>query len=155
MFALFGLLFIGIGVALVYWARRARAEARHSLSWPSVEGVIVSSGIEGKEFQESDNPGTVVRYRPAVTYSFKVRGMERKGTDIAVGLNNLFWEMSIAEKRAARYPVGAKVRVYYDPSGAACVLEPGNRESANTVVRMGVGFAVLGGAFLVIGLRFG
>ena len=155
MFSLFGLLFIGIGVALVYWGRRARAKARLSLSWPSVDGVIVGSGIEGKEFQHSDNLTTVVRYRPTVTYSFKVRGKERQGTDIAVGLNNLFGEMGIAEKRAARYPVGAKVRVYYDPVGAACVLEPGNRESAVTIASIGVGFAVVGGAFLVIGVKLG
>src|SRR5262245_18547924 len=104
MFTAFGLLFVAIGVALMAWGPSARGQGALSLRWPSVEGVVLSSGVEGKEFQEGDNlSNTVRKFRPAVTYSFRARGVERQGTDIAFGMNNLYGDEHAAEQRAGRY----------------------------------------------------
>jgi len=153
MFTAFGLLFVAIGVALVIRGYSARAQAACSLRWLSVEGLVLSSAVEGKEFQEDDSLRTVRRFRPAVTYSFRAGGVARQGTEIAIGMSNLYGEQHVAELRAGGYPVGAKVRVYYDPASGASVLEPGNQASANTIIGIGLGFAVTGIAVLLLGLR--
>lgn len=40
-----GLVFIAIGVDLLYYARALSAKASESLSWPSVDGMISHSAV--------------------------------------------------------------------------------------------------------------
>ena len=129
MFTAFGLLFVAIGGALMVRGYSARAQAARSLSWPSAEGVVLSSGVEADEFQEGDSLGTVRKFRPAVKYSFRAPEGERQGTEIAIGINNLYGDQHVAERRAARYPIGAKVRVYYDPAAEPPSWSQGIKEA--------------------------
>jgi Protein of unknown function (DUF3592) len=153
MFTLFGLVLTAVGVALILRGQSARRKATQSLMWPSTDGVVLTSGVEGSEFRSDDDFGTVRKYTPAVTYSFWIGSSERHGTQIAVGMSNLYSELAQAEQHARRYPVGRRVRVFYDPEGTESVLEPGDSRSANTILGIGLGIALTGGLLVLISFK--
>jgi Protein of unknown function (DUF3592) len=151
MFTVLSLVLVVFGAWITRRALLARAEAKRSQAWPTAEGEIVTSGVESSEFQDDDH-GTIRKFTPAITYVYRVRGAERRGTHIAVGLSNLYSEWAEAEQRARQYPVGKKIQVYYDPRGTMSVLEPGNTQSANTIFGIGLGLIFTG--LLLLGIAF-
>jgi hypothetical protein len=155
MFTLLGLVLTALGVALVLRGQSARKDARRSLRWPSVDGVVLTSGVESSEVPNDDDLGTVRKFTPAVTYSLSIGGAARRGTQIAVGMSNLYSELAEAEQYARRYPVGRRVMVYYDPEGTTSILEPGESKSANTILGVGLGIAITGGLLVLIGFKLG
>jgi len=155
VFTLFGLVLTTIGIAIALRGWSAPNEAKRSLQWPSVDGVIRTSGIESSESRTDDGLGTVRKFTPAVTYTFRVGGAERRRTQIAIGMSNLSGELAEAERVVTRYPVGKHVRVYFDPASRMAVLEPGNTKSANTIVGIGLGIAITGGLLVLISHKLG
>ena len=95
--------------------------AAASLSWPTVEGSILSSEVYEQccgEYAEG--------WFPKVSYSYSVGGKEYisdKVEFVSMGDGNTNY---FAQQVIRRYPVGKRVKVYYnslDP--AVAVLEPG------------------------------
>jgi hypothetical protein len=97
------------------WGRMARdAEAAHE--WPQVAGVITESFIANggsNKFSPSGN----------VRYTFEVDGRTYEGENISLSVAAL--DAEDARSVVARYPVGKRIDVFYDPErpGEASALE--------------------------------
>jgi hypothetical protein len=101
-------------LAVIFFMRRKMNQVS---SWPSTQGVVMSSSLEAR--LSSDESG-YVDY-PAVRYSYQVGQQAFQGTRIAPGP-----EMggSGARKVVERYATGAPVTVFYNPQNVSeAVLE--------------------------------
>src|ERR1700719_1070961 len=71
---LVSLVFIAIGLSLLYYARSVSAKAQQSLSWPQADGVIAHSAVlQQMQTSSSTNAAT---YKADVTYRYKVQGRD-------------------------------------------------------------------------------
>ncbi len=68
---LMSLVFIAIGLGMLYYARSLSAKAQQSLTWPSTEGVISHSAVllQMRQTSDSNNAAT---YKADVAYRYKV-----------------------------------------------------------------------------------
>ncbi|MET2828281.1 DUF3592 domain-containing protein [Mesorhizobium shangrilense] len=93
-------------------------EVRAARSWLPVRGKIISSRSEAREVRVSISRAnttetTEVRNFPAITFVYTVNGRRFEGTRHT--LRNEIGNFQVPET-LARYPKGAEVTVYYDPS---------------------------------------
>ena len=107
-----------------------------SLSWSATEGTIGLSRVETRTFRHRVTE-PYKRYYPDLLYTYEVQGQQHTGMQIyatpsfmifgyAIGENPGSTQIESVEATLARYPVGQKVMVYYDPDNpAVSVLEPG------------------------------
>jgi hypothetical protein len=144
---LMSLVFIAIGLGMLYYARRLSAKAQQSLLWPSAEGVISHSAmlLQMQQTSNSTNPAT---YKADVAYRYKVRGHDYSSARIT--LVDFSSTAGRAQGIVNRYVDGAPVTVYYnpvDPSDA--VLERGGTSGIGVLYIIGAIFAVAGVLFLI------
>jgi hypothetical protein len=146
--ALFSLVFVAIGAAILLYARSIAGKARRSLSWPSTEGMISHSAVLYRPGAGSDDrdPGT---YAPDVCYRYKVRGMSYSSSTITLA------DFSSTARRAQsiidRYPDQSSVVVYYNPADPAeSLLERGAPTGLTLFYLIGGAFAVAGTFFLIM-----
>ena len=138
-----GICILSLGTIMFKWPLIIK-----SSSWPTVEGIVNSSEVEGGVGTSDYDSG----WWPRVNYSYKLDGKTYTADNIElidVGNGNTdFYAKQIVEG----YPVGMKVLVHYNPNNPAnAVLEPGfptNIGGLNTLVW--IAFQV---AAVVIGLR--
>jgi hypothetical protein len=142
---LMSLVFIAIGLGMLYYARSLSAKAQQSLSWPSTEGVISHSAVLLQMRDTSDSTSTTT-YKADVAYRYKVRGRDYSSDRLTLA------DFSSTARRAqgivGRYADGAPVTVYYnpvDPSDA--VLERGGTSGIGVLY-------LIGGVFAAAGLLF-
>jgi hypothetical protein len=138
------LIFIGIGVYLIYYSRRVRRQAGSSQGWPGTEGQITRASIRHSLRSDSEGNSTD-SYSPDVEYSYQVNGLHYAGEKIAFGATPSFSSDQKAQSTLSRYPVGGRVTVFYDPANPAeSVLE---KRSIGTNASL-----ILGIIFLIVGL---
>jgi hypothetical protein len=114
-----GLILLAVGVQSVVYGARIIQDARVSLSWPTVRGQVTESTVS------TDNSDGFIEYRASVTYEYTVGGQQYVGSRICF-LDEIFPDPEPARDRAAQYPVGASVDVFYRPDDPwDAVLEPG------------------------------
>jgi len=106
-----GILLLIAAVVVGYAAVRMIGLARSSQRWPTSRGRVLRSEIfDG---------------RAVIRYAYTVDGAEYEGRDVAAG----DWPYRTARRaahRLQRYPMGALVSVYYDPSQpSVAILKPG------------------------------
>lgn len=137
------LLFVAIGIVLIYMYFRNLARVRASEGWPTSQGTILKSWI--RESTTTDDDGsTSSHYYPEVRYVYQVMGVEYQGDKLTFGPKS-----GGAQSKAARivsnYPKGVNVTVYYDPA-----------KPSNAVLERNVSKALLiyGVIFLLIGILF-
>jgi formylglycine-generating enzyme required for sulfatase activity len=130
------LLFSAIAAWTFVAELRAQIRGGQSESWPSTEGEILSSDVEERPFPVSLGENSASYHTPVVCYEYEVNGTLYESRTFSVG-SKLFLIQSRAEEVIARYPVGKKVRVYYDPNNPEmATLEPGI--SAGSLVLLGL-----------------
>jgi hypothetical protein len=96
-------------------------EAKQSESWPTVSGIITHS-----EIQQSESDGTTM-YSSEINYDFTIDNKFYSGDRITLTSGSSSTS-SIREvkKELQAYPIGANVKVYYDPElPNNSVLKPG------------------------------
>lgn len=143
---LLSLVFIAIGLGLLYYARSVSAKAQESLSWPQVEGVISHSAVL-TQLGQTASSNNAVTYKADVTYRYKVQG--RDYSSERVSLADFSSSGGRAQGIVDRYPDGATVAVYYNPaSPSEAVLERGNTTGIGVLYIIGGIFAAAGLAFL-------
>lgn len=110
-----------LGSVYLYFIRLGECRsAEASVKWPSTPGQITSSKISKLGLVR---PG----YVPMVEYSFDANGHKQAGKRIAYRVLASRDEKEI-ERAVERYPLGAKVKVTYDPANPQnSVLEPGTQ----------------------------
>jgi hypothetical protein len=147
--------FVGIGalviagVILVATLVKVR-EVRRAKRWPSVRGKITASKVESRERGgvHKDDAERVANY-PLVVYQFDIGGRHYTGKRVTIGeaMPNVDVESTLA-----RYPLGATVEVFYDPTDPRqCVLERDFPPHFAKVIGCLVAFVIVGAAVLVLG----
>jgi hypothetical protein len=133
--ALIGLAALGLGFVRVMAARR-------SAGWPQVDGTVLTSTVAA----------VAAAWKAQVTYRYKVGDQDLRGTSIA--LEDFDSDRATAEAIAARYPEGAQVKVFYEPSDPSLsVLQPGAYGASAFLPSVGVGVLVLGCVLFAIAYR--
>lgn len=100
----------GFGVLLYQRSRKAKIAKAAAQSWPKTKGVVLSSRVESRR------SGTSTSTYPVVLYRYEVAGKTHQSQTIRAG--DKFMSVRIigqAQKTVDRYPVGAKITVYYNP----------------------------------------
>lgn len=139
------ILFISVGLFLLYHGCRAAYIGATSSYWPTVEGRVLSSKVKS---EGGKNGGTV--YSAEVNYSYAVNGVSFTSGRVRFGsinTGNRVFPAQLVEK----YPAGSSVTVYYsasDPSMA--VLEPGVQTAGLLVSGIGLLFGGVGVAAIFL-----
>lgn len=134
------LIFIIIGVVLLFIYFRSLAKVRSSQAWPAVQGTVVESWV--RESESTDSEGSVsYSYYPEIRYQYQVMGNEYQGDKISFG-PKVGGIRSRAEKAIAKYPTGANVMIYYQPDNPInAVLE---RSVSKVLLVLGIIFFLVG-----------
>lgn len=101
-----------IGAWLVYtnFSVSMAEEAKACESWPTASGVITRSDVK----QSTDDGKTM--YAPEISYDFTVENKSYIGNRISLTSgNSRTSSLRAVKKDLQKYPLGAKVTVYYDP----------------------------------------
>lgn len=103
-------------VTFLKW-REVKAVSR----WLPAPGKIISSRVEAREVRSSgsgseSSDATEIRNFPAITYEYKVGGKTFQSSHYSVQENLGNFEVT---ETLARFPRGAKVTVFYNPSDPA------------------------------------
>jgi len=109
----FALVFGGLGVLLVVLYFRNKKKAEASVSWPSVEGRIVSNQVRKKHVDTDDS--FRIEYIPEIRFEYQVNGETFTGKRIAFGSDPNFGSQRKAEEFLIPYPVDSTVKVFYNP----------------------------------------
>ena len=102
-----GVMYVGIQQAL---------EMGDSRKWPTTEGVITESHITSshKTSTEKGWHGSRYEYEVRVQYAYEVDGVSYNGNRLRIRPNKYSSEKN-AQRELAEYPLGQRVRVYYNP----------------------------------------
>lgn len=131
--SLFALAFFG-GILAIRVGFRDTRSGWESRRWPTTTGAVLESSVTFTRSTEttsahSSTPDqlqsrTVETWFPVVQYRYEVDGQVRIGTRLKIVDSGSNRDDALA--RAAQYPLGAKVTVFYDPHAPSqAVLEPG------------------------------
>lgn len=100
---------------------------RGSMDWPTSKGKILHSEVfKGQTSSKSGSSRTFTEYSPNLSYSYTVSGKRYEGRVFSFDSS---WGRAstpgMAEDVVNKYPVGRKVKVFYDPNNpAVAVLQP-------------------------------
>ena len=123
-------------------------KGRVSQSWPSVEGVILSSQVEKYETTVGEYVTDVTRYRPLIQFQYQVGDEVYEGGRFRLIKANSI-EAAGAQVVVGRYPASARVLVYYNPEDPAdSLLE--HPYLKGIVLGYGLIVLILGGALLLM-----
>lgn len=125
---------------MTLWGWSIIAAARRSLRWPQVDGVI----------EQCDLSSTEDDLLPHIVFSYIVNGQQQRCQLEFPGGTTPTPEF--ATSYVQRYPLGAQVRVFYNPAKVEqATLEPGMRQGDWMVFVLGL-LATIGGVlFLIFG----
>ncbi|MBL8077725.1 MAG: DUF3592 domain-containing protein [Anaerolineales bacterium] len=101
----------GIGFFLYRRSQQSNAYRQTAQTWPSTTGAVILSTLQSRR---SGRSHSIV---PVVGYQYSVNGQTFTSQTIKAG--EQFMNVRIAgqaQATVARYPVGATVTVYYNPS---------------------------------------
>lgn len=114
-----GVIVILLAAYWMLWVVVETYRAVASKSWPSAEGVVVSSDVKIKPWGGSH------RFEPVVIYEYTVGGARYRAKRTKF-LRGLARNEGLADEITSRYPDGKRVMVHYSPkSPKLAVLEPG------------------------------
>lgn len=118
----------GMAVFIALVARAAMREAEDARGWPTVDGVIEASGVEALRMLSADSDPTLRTrrmFRSDVVYRYRVGGVDLKGSRLRLGGRFFASFDRLARRDAEAYPVGTRVKVFYNPDNASeAVLDP-------------------------------
>ena len=102
-----GVMYVGIQQAL---------EMGDSREWPTTEGVNTASHITSshKTSTEKGWHGDRYHYEVRVQHAYEVDGVSYNGNRLRIQPNKYSSEKN-AQRELAEYPLGQRVRVYYNP----------------------------------------
>jgi hypothetical protein len=140
---IFFLLFLGLGIFLIYRTQQSKKQAQVSQNWPSIPGQVTDSHVSRSQSTDADGD-TSTSYSARVAYTYQVSGQAYSGHNIAFGFNPSYSNESKAQAAAARYPLGGQVPVYYDPSNPSDAVLERQASGSNVGMILGIIFIVIG-----------
>lgn len=106
LIAIGGLTYAGLGFISL-------SEATLNERWPTVEGQVVSNSVD--EFERKRNDGTILKtYKASVGYRYEIDGKFYLSSELSLHPSERTIK-GVAETEMEPYPLGAKVKVYYNP----------------------------------------
>lgn len=133
----------GAGAIAYAWWLNQRAGV--VASWPRTQGEVLESRVERE--RSSSTHGSTITFAPRIRYQYEVQGRSFTSDRIAVGGTLDTSSKKRAAERTRRWPVGAKVPVFYNPRDPSeAYLKP----DAESVWLIGAIGAVVG----LVGLGF-
>lgn len=139
----FFLLFLGLGIFLIYRNQQSKKKAQLSQNWPVTKGQITDSHVNRSVDTDSEG-STSTTYAASVAYTYDVGGQVYNGRNIAFGFNPSYSNQSKAQATVARYPAGSAVSVYYDPNNPADAVLERQVSGSNVMMILGIVFTVIG-----------
>lgn len=131
-------IFLLLAMIVLYAGGSRLLAARASARWPATEGVIIESRLRLN----------CVLCWPTINYHYQVKGRGFVGSSIAAGPQDYYNQLEAGEKVRA-YPLGSKLKVYYDPNNpAVSCLEPGVFRWSGYLYLVFAGCLVSAGFFL-------
>ena len=111
------LVIAGVGAVLFLRARKSTAVRSLAGGWPHTMGTVLSATLQ------VSTQGKARHEAPLVLYAYQVNGQVFQGDRVRVGDDlgrvRVAGVASSASSTIARYPAGASVIVYYDPTNPA------------------------------------
>ncbi len=109
----------GIGYFLYKRNQQSTAFRQSAQTWPSTTGTILMSSVQSKHTGRSNS------IYPVIVYAYAVNGQSYQSQTVKAGDKFLTVRvMGEAQATVNRYPIGAIVTVYYNPSNPSeAVLE--------------------------------
>jgi len=148
------LLFIAIGVALIFLHRRNIRKAEESMSWLETTGTVNGSEVmQGSNVllsNDEDGESTPVFF-PEIRYSYQVAGLEYTSKRLSFAGVKSFSKREKAEEAASHYPVGTQLPIYYDPKNPKEAVVDRSAKKSNIVLTLGIMFIIFGLATVFIG----
>ena len=137
-----GLAFLLGGIVHLWFAGTALYEALSSVSWPTTQGIIVTSEVSFK-------PHYHIPHSPHLVYSYRVGSEQLLGSSIRIKDEGT--TEAAAAATVSAYPVGKSVAVYFNPTNPSrAVLESGPTTLIAIWPALSVVVAAIG-AFMLLG----
>lgn len=102
---------IGFGIFFYRRYQQGNAARASAQSWPSTSGAVLSSSVQVRRTNKSRSE------YPVVVYQYEVNGQSYQGQRVKA--SDKFMSIRLAgetQATVARYPIGSRVTVYYDPA---------------------------------------
>jgi hypothetical protein len=115
IFWLVGVAFIVIAASQAFRCGRRWWEGRRSSDWPSVDGVILHSGVGEERVWSGGSSRTRLVYVPEIRYAYVVEGHTFEGDAVAVRRPESSFR-TVIERIVDAYPVEHRVRVHHHPA---------------------------------------
>ena len=149
-YVLVGVVALIVGAILTFWwGPRYLKDIGESQSWLETEGEVVTTRIEDRH----DTVERRTEYKAVIEYRYTVDGVTHEGSRWTVGGSRTSPSEGTIQGVLSEYPVGRKVRVYYDPERPdSAVLHRGDAKRAWVVI--GLGIVALAIGFLALWKRF-
>lgn len=119
-----GLMIAALGsfFTMLMWKSYQRAAAMHS--WPQVEAMVLSSGIEERQHDEF----SPLEYRLEILYGYEWKGKGMTSGRLTARGNPFSNKRGAAEKQLEKYPAGKKIVAFVSPVDPAyTVLKPDSK----------------------------
>lgn len=137
---LIAVLFILIGLFLIYRAYNSYRTIDASKDWPVTSGEVIITGIE------DSYDGEQITYYPKITYWYEVSGTQFK-CDIKINLSSSRKDDKKILDALKTFPIGTDIKVFYNPDKPqVCVSENDEGEIFPLVPMIFVGV----GVFIII-----
>jgi hypothetical protein len=116
MLTLKNLFYVLVFGVVMYVGIQQALEMGDSREWPTTEGVITESRIVSSHETSTEKGwhGSRYEYEVRVQYSYSVDGVSYSGNRLRIRSTKYSLEGN-AQRELAEYPVGQRVRVYYNP----------------------------------------
>lgn len=136
---LFSLFSIGLGIFLIFSLGYLYFSSRNMEEWQIADGIITKSGIK--------RAGST--FSPDIQYQYFVLGTEYQGMNVTITLKQTY-KLKIAQEWIAQYPVGARVKVFYNPTNyKIAVLEKGFSLKGALILLATSLFLIISGSFFL------
>jgi hypothetical protein len=115
-------IFGGIGWLIYRSYHKAQAQRLAAQQWPSTMATVVRSWVDVSQHSSLDANGfstTSTAYTPKVVYNYMVNGRAYSNDRVTVGAWAVSRSQDTAEATVHRFPPGATVPVFYNPTNPA------------------------------------
>lgn len=143
---LFGGGFMFAGLLMMLFAAISAIRVLMAQNWPTAEGRVLGSHIASSHSSEG---GT--SYRAVIQYQYQVGERTYQSDLLSFGSRNMYAGYGGAQRALQRYPVGAAVRVHYNPNKPERGVLEVRTASGCLLTGMGVLFSIIGVAGCVLG----
>jgi hypothetical protein len=103
-----------LGLTLTFFGFTKFKKAADAKSWPVTSGLVTGSDVAG-----------TIKYYPSISYTYTVDSVVYNSNSIS-NINFNTKNRSVVEEFLKKYPLGTKIKVYYNGSEPSrALLEPG------------------------------